>query len=505
MNMPGPGSASNHSLPYLIGFYTEGLPFDGATIRETGLGGSESAVYYLAREFATLGHQVVVFCHCPRPGLYEGVEYRDRRDFPRRAATTIFDVFIVSRFYGILGVPFRSRLTVMWNHDNLVEPRAFLQNTCRADLFFTLSAYHREEYLSQLPGLAPFLYQTKNGVDFALATSVRTRVTKDFTKVIYASRPERGLEYLLRDIWPRLHHRCPELRLFLAGYQVPDARRLPSLKTKYERIRALLASTPGVEVLGSLSKEIYYRHLAQAALLLYPCNFPEISCIVALEAQALGTPIITTRDFALPETVGVPDYLVPGRPADPDYQAAFIACARQYLEDRHKYLQDTERACRWVARHYQWSHIARQWLALFAQQLALRGDYQNPRLSVGLLGTNGCPPAWLRPLVPYMVDLHHFPLIDAWLTGGGGQVLDVTRLKSEVEGRVTGDWVLLAELAAGSLPGEVFLPYLAARTLDWFGFRRPGARPGHWAAVLFRRGCPIAAHNGLEIVISGSP
>ena len=44
--------------------YTEGLGFDGRTPFERSLGGSESAVVFMARELARRGHRVRVFCNC---------------------------------------------------------------------------------------------------------------------------------------------------------------------------------------------------------------------------------------------------------------------------------------------------------------------------------------------------------------------------------------------------------------------------------------------------------
>ena len=60
-----------------IGFYTQGLPFDGETMYRQALGGSETALASLAAELARRGHRVSVFCRCPQPGSYAGVTYYD--------------------------------------------------------------------------------------------------------------------------------------------------------------------------------------------------------------------------------------------------------------------------------------------------------------------------------------------------------------------------------------------------------------------------------------------
>jgi glycosyltransferase involved in cell wall biosynthesis len=467
----------------LIGFYTEGLPFDGATIYETGLGGSESALFFLAREFARQGHRVQVFCHTRRPGLYEDVNYHSVADFPGVAATQVFDIFIVSRFPRVFALPFQSRLKVMWNHDNLVEPQAYRRETFRADIFFTLSAYHEAEYLSQLPELAPFCHRTKNGVDLELARQIRLAAKKDLTKVVYVSRPERGLETLLRHIWPRLLRARPELQLCLMGYEAPD-------KPGQEHLRALVAAAPQTTVLGSLAKPEFYRHLAEAALLLYPCSFPEISCIAALEAQALGTPIITSRDFALAETVGVPGYLIPGRPAFPEYQENFVARALLYLEDAARYRQDTAAALEWVTAHYSWEIIAREWLELFARHAALTPEAKDLSYTLFLGEAGGIGPSWPTPPP---AEMRYLTLPETRL--------DLSALKPRLEAEAQGEWLLLLEDAAlsGALPP--LQPLLDAGSVDWFGFRREPQPPGQWDGVLFRRHCPLTPDNGLEVVI----
>ncbi|MHB8068402.1 MAG: glycosyltransferase family 4 protein [Desulfobaccales bacterium] len=467
--------------PLLIGFYTLGLPFDGATIYETGLGGSESALFYMAREFARQGHRVQVFCHTLRPGFYEGVEYRSLREFPQAALAQEFDVFIVSRFPQILTHPFRSRLKVMWNHDTLEDPQTYRRETFRTDLFFTLSAFHEAEYLSRLPELTPFFLRTKNGVDLELTRQARETAAKDMTKVVYASRPERGLEVLLRHIWPRLLQARPELHLFLMGYEAPN-------KPGMEHMPALVAAAPQTTVLGSLAKPDFYRHLAEAALLLYPCSFPEISCIVAIEAQALGTPIITSRDFALPETVGVSRYLISGRPAFPAYQEAFADRALLYLDNAGRYQQDTAAALRWVTEHYSWSHIAGEWLDIFARYLDREAEQLSYSLFLG--GEGGAAGPWPAPP----------PAQVRYLTAPEAQ-LDLVSLKPRLEEEAREEWLLLLEDPglSGSLPH--LQPLLDANNVDWFGFRRALQPPGQWVGVLFRRHCPLHPGNGLEVVI----
>jgi hypothetical protein len=56
-----------------------GIPYDGSTVFNQGLGGSESAVTYISRELDQLDFEVTVFNNCDldhaTPGQYDGVNY----------------------------------------------------------------------------------------------------------------------------------------------------------------------------------------------------------------------------------------------------------------------------------------------------------------------------------------------------------------------------------------------------------------------------------------------
>src|ERR1035437_5619781 len=83
----------------IIGFATVGLHFDGDSLNRGSLGGSETAVICLAREFAKRGHAVHVYCLTDHPGTYEGVTYHPLEGM---IAKPSFDVFICSRFPQLL-------------------------------------------------------------------------------------------------------------------------------------------------------------------------------------------------------------------------------------------------------------------------------------------------------------------------------------------------------------------------------------------------------------------
>ena len=55
--------------------HCSGMPFNGTTIQNSSLGGSETAAYYLAKGMAEKGHKVTLFTNSQEEGLWDGVRY----------------------------------------------------------------------------------------------------------------------------------------------------------------------------------------------------------------------------------------------------------------------------------------------------------------------------------------------------------------------------------------------------------------------------------------------
>ncbi len=312
------GTEEERRLEIVI--YTEGLAFDGLTPFERSLGGSESAVVFAARELARLGHGVRVFCNCERPGEYDAVTgavipsdesaaaaaearnpvvaYRDLADFPEFVECGTCDVFICCRHLRGLTAPVQSRVNVLWNHDIMVKEAApqVMSLMYKVDRLFVLSEFHKQQFMRHLTAPEDRYVVTRNGVDLGLVDEAIEGVERDANRVIYTSRPERGLDILL-ELWPEMKRRRPELKLAIAHYDNPGADR--QMADYLDALRTTADALPDVTMLGPLSKRDLYREVAGSALVVYPCAFPEVSCISALEAAACGTPMVTSRYCAL--------------------------------------------------------------------------------------------------------------------------------------------------------------------------------------------------------------
>jgi glycosyltransferase involved in cell wall biosynthesis len=361
-----------------IGLFTDGPSFDSSSIEKGALGGAETCFVQMARSLAGLGHEVMALNNCAVSEERFGVQWHPLRKSLPLLAGHAFDVMVVSRFFGFFSLPIKSRLKVLWNHDTLDDARALRAIHDEIDIFLVLSEFHRDNYLTRLPQLDDRTVVTRNGLDFALLDRASEGAEKIKGKLIYSSRPERGLRVLLESVWPRLKKLRPDLTLHLCGYVVDDVHLDPSLKDLYARLAILTEQDRSIVNLGALTKERYYRHLAEAEMLIYPSTFPEVSCLAVLEAQALGTAVLTSDSFALSESVVIPEFKIPGRPLSDAYQDRFVERALRLLDDPGQTALLCQKAKEIVRSRHDWGQIAAQWLRVF--NLALKSKERRPCL-----------------------------------------------------------------------------------------------------------------------------
>jgi len=364
--------------------YTGGLPFDGAAPFERSLGGSESAVVFMARELARRGLRVRVFCTCERPGEYDAVAYRDLSEFPAFVESGSCDVFICCRHVSGLTAPVRSRVNIVWNHDVILKQtaRQLMSLMFKVDRLLVLSEFQRSQFERHLSVPEDRYVVTRNGIDLALVDEAVEGAARDPNRLLYTSRPERGLDVLLM-MWPELKKRRPDLTLAVTYYDNPsaDAQMAEYLKTLSRTAEQL----PDVTILGALSKRDLYREIASSAAVVYPASFPEVSCISMMEAAACGTPVVASRYAALKETVvdGETGLLIPGDPHSEQYQERFVDAVIGLLDDEARRADMGEAARRRAQEQYQWRDIAAEWESLFGELLARPGAGERQTLSVG--------------------------------------------------------------------------------------------------------------------------
>lgn len=337
-----------------IVFYTGGYPFHGGTMEERGLGGSESALIYMARALAANGTRVRVFCNCDRPGVYDGVRYDDLVDFYIYRKLCKFPVLVSSRSMRPFKIALEPQTRILWIHDDINA--AFLEGEnpthLPIDRIFAISRWQRDEWSRHFCIPTERFFLTRNGVDLSMFKSGKKR---NRYRLIYVSRPTRGLDVLL-GLFPCIRQRVPDAELHVYTYQLPG--------DKLDEQICQQAQQPGVFMRGSLTKVVLAEEMSLARLMVYPSTFRETSCIAAIESQAAGTPVVASALAALPETV-IDDYsgcLIPGNPHTMEFGHRFIETVVTLMNDDESWQRLSNGARRRAELLYDWNNIAKDWL-----------------------------------------------------------------------------------------------------------------------------------------------
>lgn len=270
-------------------------PWDEDSLK-TGIGGSETAVIEMAKRWGNAGYHVTVYGDVNEEKRFDNVRYLpgDQINYSDR-----FDIFISWRnVQAFKEVDIQANAKYLWLHD-VPDPTDFTRTVWeKIDKIIVLSDYHRG-LLPDVPDEK--IYVSRNGIDTDLMDSLRNKIKRNPKKVIYASQPIRGLEFLL-DNWAEIKKANFEL-VWAYGwdnYDIMIKKGVGSQEFK-DRMNDKMEKL-GVKQLGRLSKEDLYKEFLSSGIWAYPTTFPEINCIVASEAQYAGCHPISTGIAALAET-----------------------------------------------------------------------------------------------------------------------------------------------------------------------------------------------------------
>lgn len=363
-----------------------GMPFDGATIQTRCLGGSESAALYMAKSLSKLGARVKVFCNAGESSTgTDGVQYLPIAEWSNFSRNVPHDVCIAQRAHDAFSQRTSARLNLLWCHDLALgrQQKAFQAALWNIDRVIVLSEYMKKQYEDVFAVNSDLLFVSRNGIDTAAFRHLDGS-QRDRRKLVFAARPERGLDVLLRHIMPRLLAEDPEFQLHIAGYGNDQ----PEWRPFYAQCDLLSAALGDRVVrLGGLRKEDLYRLYASAAAYLYPTPSPalpmfrEVSCISAMECQAAGLPIVSTKVGALEETIAQgAGRLLDIEPGDPAYVDRFVQEVLD-LSRNDRAWQAASSAGREHAVHLDWTSVAKTWLQEFEAWIRAANDSPERLLS----------------------------------------------------------------------------------------------------------------------------
>ena len=262
---------------------------------DKGIGGSEEAVIYVAREWAKLGKKVTVYGYpSTDEGLYDGVEYLNYYRFNPKDT---FDTLIIWRNPYILRSAFDAKQVLLDLHD--VPEKEIYEEDLHVDRIMVKSEYHKSLLPDKVYKKTTIL---SNGIDGQLLSSIEGNNT--CTNVFYGSSYDRGLLGLLMS-WPEVLKAIPEAQLHICyGWNLYAElyRDNPVMLAWKDRMEKLMLQK-GIVHHGRVGKNELYAIAKSCGVWAYPATFEEIDCITGRYTQALGLYPVVYNYAALKTTV----------------------------------------------------------------------------------------------------------------------------------------------------------------------------------------------------------
>jgi glycosyltransferase involved in cell wall biosynthesis len=352
------------------------------------LGGSQSALCYLAAALARRGERVTTLTGTTRPTTVRGVHCLHHDNIPADVFAPADTLTVVlngpaDAIRAIRPVLPAGKPAILWTqhaHDQpAMQPLRDPALAAMWDRIICISDWQKAMFEQQLGVPAEKMEVLRNAIGpafenmFASSRQVAEAKSKE-PRLTYTSTPFRGLDLLIA-CFPSIHRRHPTCRLdVFSSMQVYDQ---PAEQDPYKPLYAQAQKTAGVSYRGSVSQTELARELAGATMLAYPNTFAETSCIAAMEALAAGLLVVSSDLGALPETCGNWARLVPpvgkNRTAE-QFAVDFVRHVDQTLHeiqsDRPRWIerafaqsQAMNAACTWDVRADQWQQAAQQWLS----------------------------------------------------------------------------------------------------------------------------------------------
>lgn len=342
------------------------------------LGGSQSALCYLAEALAKQGHEVFLLNRTLEPGMSLGVSCLPLETVPHQLLRSL-DALIMLNYVGqgrhlreLIGD--QTRLVLWTGHDRDQLDVQELHNPEERDVydgFALVSEWQRDRF------------HEKFGINLTRTRVLRNAIAPTFSELFpndtpilaqkshppvlaYTSTPFRGLNILL-EVFPRIRQAVPGtiLKVFssMKVYHLTEAEDNSLHGELYRQCQ----ETPGVEYIGAIPQPELARQLRSVMVLAYPNTFPETSCIAVMEAMASGCSIVSSDLGALPETTAGFARLIPITDDWEVYKDRFVVETVEVLKNCHPtYSESAEthlrRQVNYVKSEYIWSVRAQEWI-----------------------------------------------------------------------------------------------------------------------------------------------
>jgi len=320
------------------------LKYNPNTAKNIGIGGLETCLIELSREFAKRGHDVTCFVRCNTPDLYEGVKFYDISSYKPNNTNL---------FIGLESFPqeIHAEKVVNWVHRNEIASARIPE----VDKIVLVSEWQKDYFIKgELSSdLVSKIEVISNGVNLELFA--KSGIAKKEFSIVYATFPTKGLIYLSK-IFPRIRERVPQANLHVysgAGLWGWDNEQFRPMYNQMIKER--------IHFHGQEGKQNLAKRLNEYKVYLYPCTFLETFCLSILEAMAAGCVPVTTSMGNLPNIIenGETGYAIEGNPKDFVWQHEAADRVKDLLLHPSKF-EKMSKAAREFASQFTWSKAAKR-------------------------------------------------------------------------------------------------------------------------------------------------
>jgi len=285
--------SSGKDLVYYCGMTTH--TWNPKLFKTRGFGGSEEAVFNLAKEWAKKGWNVTVYNSCGDEEMTaDGVTYKPFWEWNYKDKQ---DVTILWRHPRPVDYNINSAKIFVDLHDVVPSGEFTEKRLEKIDKVFVKTKFHRslfpnipDEKLAVIP----------NGQNLYGVTDVE----KDQYLIVNTSSPDRSMD-VVPELFKRIKEKVPQAKMEWAyGWE--------NFKNYYEHDEEKMAwmdkvnkemEEAGIVNRGRVTQEEVAKMYARASVMLYPTEFAEIDCITVKKAQAMGCVPVVTDFGALDESV----------------------------------------------------------------------------------------------------------------------------------------------------------------------------------------------------------
>lgn len=322
-----------------------------------GVGGSEAALIQLTRELARMGHVVDVYNDCSKTGNFNGVNWNHLSDF---SPDDYCDVFVLFRnAHPALHTVF-AKTKIFFSCDQYTNGNWLVDVFPYVDGIIAISEFHKK-YMVEKKGADPDKIHV---IDLGVSsTDYTSNVEKIKNRLIFCSVPERGLRYM-PEAFNKIRTQVPDATLVVTSDYT-----LWGAKALNEGFKNELAGYSGVTFLGKVPRTELVRLQNEAEVMAYPCNYDENFCISAAECMAAGVVPVTTRQGALPTTVGDCGVIISKVETDDGFVSEFVREVVSLLKDRVRIEELSKKGRVRASKDFYWDKLAVKYVELFNKLL----------------------------------------------------------------------------------------------------------------------------------------